>query len=69
MPIYEYQCKDCGEKFEKLVFSSHPETVYCPNCRSDKTEKKISAFASTNAGDSHGTGNSSSGGCGFSGFS
>ncbi len=69
MPIYEYQCKDCGEKFEKLVFLSHPETVYCPKCESENTEKKISAFASTNSGDNQAAGSASSGGCGFSGFS
>ncbi len=33
MPIYEYRCQDCGEKFEKLVRgnSGQPELT-CPNC-------------------------------------
>jgi len=45
MPIFEYQCKQCGHEFEKLVFDS--KAVECPKCKSSQTEKKISVFAST----------------------
>jgi len=30
MPIYEYQCSDCENCFEKLVFGK--EDVVCPKC-------------------------------------
>jgi len=45
MPIYEYRCQQCGEKFEKLVrsFSSDPE-VRCPKCGGRKVEKTFSLF-------------------------
>ncbi len=65
MPIYEYRCKDCGKTFEKLVFnSSQSENVECENCKSKNTEKLVSAISS--AGFSSG---SSSGSCGYGGFS
>lgn len=32
MPLYEYQCKTCAHRFEKIQkFSDEPEKV-CPNC-------------------------------------
>jgi putative FmdB family regulatory protein len=46
MPIYEYQCKDCGDDFEKVVrFSEADQNPACPVCQSQNTKKKISVFA------------------------
>ena len=46
MPIYEYRCKECGEKFEKLVrFSTSTSEIECPKCGGRKVEKLISAFS------------------------
>jgi putative FmdB family regulatory protein len=45
MPIYEYQCLECGEKFEKLVRSiSASVAIECPKCGGRKVEKLLSAF-------------------------
>lgn len=46
MPLYEYRCKDCGNKFEKLVSLSEKDKIKCPGCGSENTEKLISGFAS-----------------------
>jgi len=43
MPIYEYLCKQCDKRFEKLVRAT--TTVECPSCRSAKVEKQLSVFA------------------------
>ena len=32
MPIYEYQCRDCGEEIEVLQKISDPPAVDCPAC-------------------------------------
>lgn len=45
MPIYEYSCKACGERFEELVSTSDPDTVSCPGCRSGEVDRLYSAFA------------------------
>jgi len=51
MPIYEYRCKKCGEKFEKLVrFSTSTSEIECPKCGSQRVEKLISAFSARMSG-------------------
>ncbi|MBL7074237.1 zinc ribbon domain-containing protein [candidate division KSB1 bacterium] len=45
MPIFEYKCRQCGEKFEELIFSSQGEGgVGCPHCGSGEVEKCPSLF-------------------------
>jgi len=44
MPLYEYQCKKCGHRFEKIKkFSDKPEKK-CPEC-GGPVEQTISAPA------------------------
>jgi putative FmdB family regulatory protein len=44
MPIYEYKCKKCGHRFEKIQRLSDPEIRKCPEC-GGKVEKQITAAA------------------------
>lgn len=45
MPIYEYQCNECGERFELFVRSSVQRGApTCPKCGSPKVQKAISLF-------------------------
>ena len=44
MPLYEYQCSDCGIEFEKIV-PTHTTLVICEGCQSPSVEKKLSVFA------------------------
>jgi len=44
MPIFEFQCSDCGTKFEKIVASSS-SLVTCKKCESGKVKKMLSVFA------------------------
>lgn len=43
MPIYEYQCKDCGYEFEKLQKISDDPLSECPSCKKSSLVKLISA--------------------------
>ncbi|MBD3404119.1 zinc ribbon domain-containing protein [candidate division GN15 bacterium] len=63
MPIFEYQCEDCGYKFERLVPRAD-STAACPSCQSERTKKLLSMFAS-----SSGNSGSSAPSCGGRGFS
>ena len=46
MPIYEYKCKKCGDKFEKRVgFFQDKKALRCPVCGSEDTERVFSPFA------------------------
>lgn len=40
MPIYEYQCQECGAGFEVLV-RGH-EVIVCPHCGSASLQKLLS---------------------------
>ena len=45
MPLYEYRCPQCGERFEKLVrFSDSDTPQSCPRC-SLPAERRVSAPA------------------------
>ena len=48
MPIYEYQCRQCGHRFEQLVRTgSRPA---CAKCGSRGLEKQFSSFSVGAAG-------------------
>ena len=64
MPIFEYECSECGHPFEELVFASSAITlVSCPECESAEVEKKISIFASKIAGGSNFSASASAAAC------
>lgn len=41
MPTFDFQCKDCDNRFEELVLAS--EAIHCTKCGSKKVEKQVSA--------------------------
>ena len=43
MPLFEFTCRGCGDRFETLVTASRP--AVCPACRSADLEKLFSTFA------------------------
>jgi putative FmdB family regulatory protein len=42
MPLYEYQCKKCGHRFERIQQFSDAPVKKCPDC-GGKVEQLISA--------------------------
>ena len=45
MPIYEYQCQDCGKELEVLQKISDEPLKDCPQCGKSTLRKKVSAAA------------------------
>ncbi len=43
MPIYEYQCKSCDQRLEKLQKISDAVLTTCPKCNEESLSKNISA--------------------------
>jgi putative FmdB family regulatory protein len=44
MPIYEYVCDDCGERYERVVISKATK-ITCPKCESGNKTVQLSVFA------------------------
>jgi putative FmdB family regulatory protein len=63
MPIFEYRCRDCGMKFEKIVASS-TAAVTCKNCESPEVQMLLSVFA---VGSARASGSPDPGPCGACG--
>ncbi|MDX1625779.1 MAG: zinc ribbon domain-containing protein [Wenzhouxiangellaceae bacterium] len=43
MPIYEYHCRSCDQRVEKLQKMSDPPLKTCPECGEDALSKLVSA--------------------------
>ena len=43
MPIYEFECAECGDRFEELVASG--VAVACPRCGSERTRRLMSSVS------------------------
>jgi putative FmdB family regulatory protein len=55
MPIYEYRCQECDERFEafRSIHASDDE-VACPRCGARKPKRLLSSFSSPGTGDNSG---------------
>jgi putative FmdB family regulatory protein len=45
MPIYEYRCSACKERFEELVSASAATAPPCPACGAGGAKRLFSTFA------------------------
>ena len=43
MPIYEYQCRNCGYRLDALQKMSDPPLIDCPECGQASLKKLVSA--------------------------
>jgi putative FmdB family regulatory protein len=41
VPIYEFECEECGARFEELVAADAPPPA-CPACGSEQTRRLLS---------------------------
>ena len=45
MPIYEYTCEKCGNRFDKFVRSANTkQEITCPECGAEEVTKAFSVF-------------------------
>jgi len=43
VPIYEFECRSCGARFEELVKAE--ETASCPQCKSSDLQRRYSQIS------------------------
>lgn len=66
MPLHEYLCQDCNQRFEALTSSAKADQVACPTCASATTRRLISVIAGVGGRSETGFGgyaSAPSGGC------
>jgi putative FmdB family regulatory protein len=70
MPLYEYICQDCENRFDTLrSMKDADEPIECQVCHSQRTRRALSAFFAHSSGrgisgnNSSGCGGCSGGGC------
>ncbi|HVB76469.1 MAG TPA: zinc ribbon domain-containing protein [Candidatus Nitrosotalea sp.] len=52
MPIYEYRCQSCSNRFEVLTsFEGRESKGVCPVCASARTQVQVSRFAASGSAD------------------
>ncbi len=55
MPIYEYRCRDCGDRFEVLQrLGEGADSLTCGGCGAGSLEKQFSTFATASSAASAG---------------
>lgn len=50
MPIYEFECRHCGERFERLQKLSDADPTVCPSCGQEQVKRRLTAPAFRLAG-------------------
>jgi putative FmdB family regulatory protein len=64
MPIYEYTCLDCGERFEALRSMKDADaTIPCKKCEGNRTTRQVSACYAQSGGRIVAGSASAAGGC------
>ena len=61
MPLYEYECRGCGQRFEHLTRTDRP--AVCPGCSGKDLAKLFSVFAAQSSTPAKSTVNMPSGAC------
>jgi putative FmdB family regulatory protein len=45
MPLFEYECRDCGKRFDRLVGASEADDAPCPRCGAHEVRRLISVIS------------------------
>lgn len=52
MPVFDFECKKCGNKFDLMISNKDKDKVKCPQCGSPEIKQLISLFATPSSGSS-----------------
>jgi len=63
LPLYEFLCTDCNQRFEKLCRQQAQDQIKCPECGT-MAKRVFSTFRATVSGNGDGGSIGGGGGCG-----
>lgn len=52
MPIFDFECKTCGNKFDLMIANKDKDKVKCPQCGSAEIKQLLSLFATSSGSSS-----------------
>ncbi|NLW90628.1 MAG: zinc ribbon domain-containing protein [Syntrophomonadaceae bacterium] len=52
MPIFDFQCQECGRKFDLMISNADKAKATCPECKSNNIKQMLSLFNTGAAGKS-----------------
>lgn len=52
MPVFDFECKECGNKFDLMISNKDKEKAKCPQCGSAEIKQLLSRFATLSGGSS-----------------
>lgn len=61
MPIHEYVCNDCGQRYEQILLSKE-QAIACPKCSSDRYTLQLSVFRAGKSSNGSSSGSDLTGG-------
>jgi putative FmdB family regulatory protein len=68
MPVYEYRCDECHERFEmRRSYAESDAPAACPTCHQPRTHRLLSNFVAMTASSNGGAATAVAGGGGCSG--
>jgi len=44
MPIFDFECQECGKKFDLMISNADKGKAKCPECHSPKIKQMLSLF-------------------------
>jgi putative regulatory protein, FmdB family len=47
MPIFDFECRSCGHKFDLMISNSEKDKAKCPQCGAIDLRQLLSSFFST----------------------
>jgi putative FmdB family regulatory protein len=50
MPIFDFSCQDCGNKFDLMISNRDKDKVKCPECGSSEVRQLLSLFNTSSGG-------------------
>lgn len=52
MPIFDFLCQNCGNKFDVMISNADKNKVQCPECKSTQVKQMLSLFNTGRTGKS-----------------
>lgn len=50
MPLFDFECRECGHKFDLIISNADKDKAKCPQCGAANIKQLLSTFGTTRSG-------------------